>query len=121
MSHADAIDTSWLSLRALFPDTLDREAESVINEIVRQGNPPFKVVTESTWALKVGRLTHCAVCQNVRGLRVVLPRERRGLCNEHAGWRIFYVHHSWSLTEQRQAALRQLRDWLNHDLAPRVG
>ena len=67
---------------------------------------------ELTWALKAGGLVHCAVCLNVRGVRVETPRERRGLCEGHADWKIFYRHHSWSEFEQYEEALKQLIRWL---------
>jgi len=112
MSRADSIDVSWLSLRSLFPGSLDSEAEALIKEIVRQCDPPIRVVQESTWALKAGGLMHCAVCQRVRGMRVELAHGLRGLCEEHADWKIFYRHHAWDVFEQRSAALEHLRRWV---------
>lgn len=81
----------------------NQPVDKTTNEIIRHCNPPIKVVTESTWALKFGGLVHWAVCEEIRGVRVELPSERGGLCDEHAEWKIFYEHHSWSPTERRQA------------------
>jgi len=69
MSHADDIDVSRRSLQALFAGTPDAEAAALIDEIVRHCDPPIRVVTESTWALKAGGLVHCAVCQHIRRVR----------------------------------------------------
>jgi hypothetical protein len=118
MTRADSIDASWLSLRSLFPGNLDSEAETLIKELVRKCDPPIRVVQESTWALKLGGLMHCAVCKNVRGLRVELARGRRGLCEEHSDWKIFYRHHSWDVFEQHSAALKHLRQWLAEASTP---
>ena len=112
MSRADAIYASRLSLRELFPGTIDAEAEDLIDKIVQHCNPPIRVVTESTWALKFGGLVHCAVCQNILGVRVELPRESHGLCPEHAEWKIFYQHHSWNESERSAAAFEHLKRWL---------
>lgn len=113
MSRADAIYASRLSLRELFPDkVLDSRVEALIDEIVEHCNPPIRVVSESTWALKAGGLVHCAVCQEVLGVRVELPQESHGRCPEHADWKIFYVHHSWSPTELHDAIVMKLREWL---------
>ena len=112
MSRADAIYASRLSLQELFPDTLDAEVEDLIDEIVQHCNPPIRVVSESTWALKFGGLVHCAVCENVLGVRVELPRESGGRCPEHAEWKIFYKHHSWNSTELHDAIVMKLREWL---------
>ncbi len=114
----DELETSRRSLEALFRDGLDPEAEDLINEVIRHCNPPIKVVTESTWALKFGGLVHCAVCQEYRDVRVELPHERGGRCEEHDEWKIFYVHHSWDDLEHREAVLRQLRAWLQHEPEP---
>lgn len=114
----DELETSRRSLEALFPDGLDPEAEDLINEVIRHCNPPIKVVTESTWALKFGGLAHCAVCQEYRDVRVELPIECRGLCPEHADWKIFYEHHSWDDLEHREAVLQQLRRWLHPEPEP---
>ena len=112
MSRADAIYASRLSLRELFPSkVLDSRIEVLIDEIVEHCNPPIRVVSESTWALKAGGLVHCAVCENVLGVRVELPQESHGLCPEHADWKIFYKHHSWSESEQSAAALDHLKGW----------
>ncbi len=113
MSRADELEISRNSLRALFRGELDAEADALIEEVVRYSDPPIKVVSESTWALKFGGLVHCAVCQEYRDVRVELPRERRGRCEEHAEWKIFYRHHSWDDIEHREAVLQQLREWLN--------
>jgi hypothetical protein len=51
MSRADAIYASRLSLRELFPGTLDAKAEDLIGEIVQHCNPPIRVVSESTWSV----------------------------------------------------------------------
>lgn len=118
MSRADELETSRNSLRALFRGELDAEAEALIEEVVRHCDPPIKVVTESTWALKFGGLVHCAVCEEYRDVRVELPRERRGRCEEHAEWKIFYRHHSWDDLEHREAVLQQLREWLNPGPGP---
>ena len=112
MSRADELEISRNSLRALFRGELDAEADALIEEVVRYCDPPIKVVTESTWALKFGGLVHCAVCQEYRDVRVELPRERRGRCEEHAEWKIFYRHHSWSPTELHDALVMKLREWL---------
>jgi len=112
MSRADAIYTSRLSMQDLFLGTLDAEAEDLIDEIVQHCNPPIRVVSESTWALKFGGLVHCAVCQNVLGVRVELSPASHRLCPEHTEWKIFYRHHSWDRFEQHQAALQQLREWI---------
>jgi hypothetical protein len=117
----DELKTSRRSLEALFPDGLDPEAEDLINEVIRHCNPPIKVVTESTWALKFGGLVHCAVCEEIHEVRVELPREQGGLCDEHAEWKIFYVHHSWSPTERRQATLERLMKWRDCGPAPQDG
>ena len=112
MSRADAIYASRLSLRELFPGkVLDSRVEALIDEIVEHCNPPIRVVSESTWALKAGGLMHCAVCENVLGVRVELPQESHGLCPEHADWKIFYKHHSWNESEQSAAALEHLKRW----------
>ena len=113
MSRADDIDASRRSLRTLFPDTLDAEVEGLIDEIVQHCNPPIRVVSESTWALKAGGLVHCAVCDNVLGVRVELPRESGGRCPEHTEWKIFYRHHAWSTTELHQAVMHRLKEWLS--------
>lgn len=112
MSHADSIDASALSLRAIFPGTLNAEAHALINQIIRQCDPPIRVVQESTWALKLGGLRHCTVCLNVRGVRVGLTRERQGRCEEHAEWKIFYRHHAWDVFEHHEAAIEYLKGWL---------
>ena len=113
MSRADAIYASQLSLRLLFPDrVLDSRVEALIGEIVRYCDPPIRVVSESTWALKAGGLVHCAVCENVLGVRVELPRESGGLCPEHTEWKIFYRHHSWDSAEQHRATIEALSRWL---------
>ncbi len=114
----DELETSRRSLEALFRDGLDPEAEDLINEVIRHCNPPIKVVTESTWALKFGGLAHCAVCQEYRDVRVELPRERGGRCEEHDEWKIFYRHHSWDDLEHREAVLQQLRWWLQPEPEP---
>lgn len=112
MSRADAIYASRLSLRELFPGkVLDSRVEVLIDEIVERCNPPIRVVSESTWALKAAGLVHCAVCENVLGVRVELPRESGGRCPEHADWKIFYKHHSWNESEQSTAALEHLKRW----------
>ena len=115
------LEASRCTLEALFPGTLDTEAEDLIDELIQNCSPPIRVVTESTWALKFGGLVHCAVCEDIHGVRVGLPSEQGGLCNEHSEWKIFYVHHSWSPTERREAALQLLRDCLTDCLSPRVG
>lgn len=112
MSRADAIYTSRLSMQDLFLGTLDAEAEDLIDEINQHCNPPIRVVSESTWALKAGGLVHCAVCENVLGVRVELPQESHGLCPEHADWKIFYQHHSWNESERSTAAFEHLKRWL---------
>lgn len=112
MSRADAIYASRLSLQELFPGTLDAEVENLIDEIVQHCDPPIRVVSESTWALKAGGLVHCAVCENVLGVRIELPRESGGRCPEHAEWRIFYKHHSWSSSELHDALIQKLEQWL---------
>ena len=111
MSRADTA-ARGRSPQALFADTLGVEAEALIDEIIRRCDPPIRVVTKSTWALKAGGLVHCAVCKHIRGERVELARERRGLCDEHAEWKIVFIHHSWSPIEQHQAAVEKLRQWL---------
>ena len=120
MSHADELETSRNTLRALFRGELDAEAEALIEEVIRNSDPPIKVVTESTWALKFGGLVHCAVCEEYRDVRVELPSERRGLCEEHDDWTIFYQHHSWDSNERREAVMKQLRWWLHPEPEPPV-
>ena len=117
MSRADDIDVSRRSLQVLFAGTLDAEAAALIDEIVRHCDPPIRVVTESTWALKAGGLVHRAVCQNSLGIRVDVPRESGGRCPEHAEWKIFYKHHSWSSTELHDALTQKLRQCLG-ELCP---
>lgn len=113
MSRADAIYASRLSLRELFPGkVLDSRIEALIDEIVEHCNPPIRVVSESTWALKAGGPVHCVVCQKDLGVRVELPQESHGLYPEHAEWKIFYRHHSWNSTEVHQAVVRKLKEWL---------
>ena len=113
MTHADSIDLSYISIRAIFPGHLGKEAEDMLDELVERCDPPIRVVQVSTWALKAGGLVHCAVCWHVRGVRKELPHSRHGLCSEHAGWKIFYRHHSWDAFEQHDAAVEHLKIWLS--------
>lgn len=113
MSFADQVEISCLSLRALFPGKVDPESEALIKRNIHQCNPPIRAVSESTWALKAGGLVHCAVCRNIRGEIVALKRERHGLCPDHADWKIFYRHHSWSEFEQHQAVVEHLKRWFD--------
>lgn len=62
------------------------------------------ILISSTWRLKFGGSTTCAVC----GRRSA--KGRRDLCNEHAGYRFLWNHHSWHGEEQWRFTVRQLHD-----------
>ena len=93
------------------PDDVQRAREEIARRaaVHRVGPSPQDrarawILVASTWRLKLGGATTCAVC-NRR-----CPKGHRDLCRDHVSYRFLWSHHSWHGEEQWNFTVRQLHD-----------
>ena len=61
-----------------------------------------RIVTSSTWRMKLGGSSECAVCD------VELDEDRTNLCEEHSDFRFLWRRHAGTADEHRRFLLEQL-------------